>query len=442
MNKKNAFSTITTLLSLGLVAKLLSTIARILVTRTIGIDAMGLYQLATPCMLLVITLAQFGLPTAMATLVSRNQKKAKNILISGLSIAFIISLIMMILTILLAKRIAIHVLKNPNIELTLYGLALLIPLVSLSAIIKGFFLGLNEIELTSTSTIMEEVGRILFIIIFLESFASHGPTYGSFGAIIGVCIGEIFQSLYMIFFNNRRLYLRVNEIVRVKPNIRFQESKSIIKLSIPLTLSRLIGSITYFLESIIISNLMLKYGHSIEEITHSYGLISGYVMPLLLMPGFFAISFANYLLPNMSKNIGEGNINGAKHKFKKMLIISSSTGLFFALIFFFFPQTLMNILYETNEGYEYVKFLAFPFIIYYVEAPIAASMHALNLTTKAFYSTTISCVIRLLILLIFTKTLGINALILGTMASVFIDVLLNSIYVIDRLFFHHKKILV
>ncbi|MCH5180435.1 MAG: oligosaccharide flippase family protein [Erysipelotrichales bacterium] len=440
MNKNRSINTILLLLSLGFIAKVLSTLARVLTTRTIGIDAMGLYQLASPCMLLVITLSQFGLPTAMATLVSRHRNRAKTILISGITISFIISVVMMILVISLSKVIAINILKNPDIELTLYALALLIPLVSLSAIIKGFFLGMNEIELTSTSTIMEEVGRILFIIFFLESFASKGANFGSFGAMIGVCIGEIFQSLYMIFFNNRRLYLRVNELMAIKMKNRFDESKNILKLSFPLTLSRLIGSVTYFLESIIISNLMLKYGYTVEVLTHDYGLLSGYVMPLLLMPGFFATSFANYLLPNMSKSIGQKNYRDAKSKFKKMFFISSLTGLFFSLIFFIFGDKLMLILYGTDEGFELVKILAFPFVIYYIEAPIASAMHALNLTTKAFYATTISCIIRIVILLVFTKTLQVNSVALATIVSVLIDVIINGFFVFDRLFFHNEKI--
>lgn len=440
MKKKSTLKTIITLLELGFVAKLLSTIARILMTREMGVDAMGLYQLANPCMLLVITLSQFGLPTAMATLVSRHPSKAKKYLISGLSISFIIATLMMVLVILVAPFLAEQVLKNPNIRLTLYGLALLIPLVSLSAIIKGFFLGLNQVELTSTSTIMEEVGRILFIIFFLSYFTKINDAYASFGAILGVCIGEIFQTLYMVIFNEQKLYLRLNELARIRVRERFVESRAIIKLSLPLTLSRLIGSLTYFLESIIISNLMLKYGFNIQVVTHDYGILSGYVMPLLLMPGFFATAFSNYLLPNMSKNIGQKDFISAQKKFKRITAFSLLTGLIFTIVFFFFGDKIMMLLYGSDEGFELVRLLAFPFIIYYIEAPIVAAMHALNLTTKAFYATTISCIIRIVLLLALTKNFHVSAVAMSTIIAVFVDVLINGYFVIDRLFFHNKKV--
>lgn len=441
MNKKSTIKTIITLLGLGFIAKLLSTIARILMTRELGINGMGLYQLATPCMLLVITLAQFGLPTAMATLVSRHRNKAKLILGSGLMIAFIITILMMMLVIVLAPTIANVILKNNDLLLTIYALALLIPLVSLSAIIKGFFLGLNEIELTSTSTIMEEVGRIIFIICFLNFFVSKGANYGSFGAMLGVCVGEIFQTLYMVIFNDKKLYNRVNELISIKKSERLQEAKSIVRLSLPLTLSRLVGSITYFVESIIVANLMLKYGMTTLEITHDYGILSGYVMPMLLMPGFFATSFANYLLPKLSSSIGKNKFKEAKNIFKKITLLSGITGLFFSTVFFFFGDKIMLILYGTSEGYNFVRIFAFPFMIFYIEAPIVAAMHALDLTNKAFYATVISSIVRIGLLLVLAKKLHISAIGVSTIVAVFVDIAINGFFVIDRLFFHNEKII-
>ena len=100
----------------------------------------------------------------------------------------------------------------------------------------------------------------------------------------------------------------------------------------------------------------------------------------------------------------------------------------------------MKLLYNTIEGYELVRILALPFIIYYIESPIIASMHALNLTTKAFYSTVISSIIRILILVLLTQKFAISTVAIATLVSVFVDVIINGYFVIDRLFFHNEKI--
>ena len=220
-----------------------------------------------------------------------------------------------------------------------------------------------------------------------------------------------------------------------------KEAKSIVRLSLPLTLSRLVGSITYFVESIIVANLMLKYGMTTLDITHDYGILSGYVMPMLLMPGFFATSFANYLLPKLSSSIGKNKFKEAKNIFKKITLLSGITGLFFSTIFFFFGDKIMLILYGTSEGYNLVRIFAFPFMIFYIEAPIVAAMHALDLTNKAFYATVISSITRIGLLLVLAKKLHISAIGVSTIVAVFVDIAINGFFVIDRLFFHNEKII-
>ena len=60
-----------------------------------------------------------------------------------------------------------------------------------------------------------------------------------------------------------------------------------LSIGIPNTTGRLIGSIGYFLEPIILTSVLLYMGYSKNYITREYGILSGYVMPLLLLPSFF-----------------------------------------------------------------------------------------------------------------------------------------------------------
>ena len=71
--------------------------------------------------------------------------------------------------------------------------------------------------------------------------------------------------------------------------------KDILHISLPSTGSRLIGSISYFFEPIILTFILLYIGYDSNYITHEYGIITGYVYPLLLLPSFF---FHNIIIPN------------------------------------------------------------------------------------------------------------------------------------------------
>lgn len=405
-------------------------IARILMTRSIGLEGMSIYTLANPAMVLVITLAQLGLPTAIATLISKNKNKSKKIFISGLIISLIISISLMVVIIFFAPFLATKILKNTDVTMTIYGLALLVPLVSLSSLLKGYFIGHNLVKMTARSSIAEEGARIVFIVLFLHHFTKINPSYGAFGAVIGVCIGEVFQSIYLIFESNLKLYKRASELLSLNEIKPLSEIPEVLSLSIPITLSRLIGSLTYFLEPIIITNLMLKNGYSSSFIITEYGVYSGYAMPILLLPGFFSLAFSNYMLPILSNDIGNNNFKQAKKHFLKVIMLSLSVGFLVAIIFFFNNGSITYMLYKTTKGSNYIKKLAFPFVLYYLESPINTAMHALGLTKKAFFTTTISCIVRILILLIFTPSLGIDAISLSTLIEITTIIILNGYHIL------------
>lgn len=439
LKKNKAVSTIIALMAIGFLGKGLSMIARILMTRVLGIEAMSIFTLVNPAMVLVITLAQLGLPTAIATLISRNPEKSKKIFISGLFLSIAISVILMVTLYFCSPFLAEKILKNTDVTLTLYGLGILVPLVSLSSLIKGFFIGHNEVKFTAFSSVAEEVVRIVFIVFFLNYYIAISPAYGAFGAMIGVAVGEIAQSLYLIFSNNRQLYKRVPEIFILSPNHSFSETPRILSLSLPITLSRLIGSITYFFEPIIMTNVLLKLGMSSSEITLNYGIIAGYVMPLLLLGGFFALALSNYLLPNMTRAIAHRQNKKAKRLFLNTLTISFLIGLGMSIIYYFQADNLMRILYGTTTGANYVRLLAFPFLIYYIETPLMTAMHALNYSKQALLTSIISCTLRLLALILLLPYYHVTAVAIATLISVIANVAVNAFCVTRFFLQNHKK---
>lgn len=252
--------------------------------------------------------------------------------------------------------------------------------------------------------------------------------------MIGVCVGEIFQSLYLILFSERHLYKRIDELMSLRKLQSIEKTKEILHSSIPLTLSRLIGSITYFFEPIIVTNLLLKLSYSPSQIAIDYGILSGYVMPLLLLPGFFAIAFSNFLLPNLVRLYSKNKILEAKMTTLKIIFSSLFIGLIFSIIFFFFGRELMLILYGNDKGYTYIRILAFPFLLYYLEAPLSSAMHALEMTKQIFKISLISCIIRILALIVFVPHFKMFAVALSTLLSIFYIVINEGVLIFRKIF--------
>lgn len=125
----------------GLITKILGMINRIIVTRLLGEDGIGIYMLISPTLMLLTTFASIGLPVAIPTLISRANKRQKKILSVSLIIAMASSLLISIILFFTAKPLAVYLLKDARTYLPLISIGPLLFCVSLSSILKAYFQG-------------------------------------------------------------------------------------------------------------------------------------------------------------------------------------------------------------------------------------------------------------------------------------------------------------
>ena len=170
----NKFLKSTIILMIGsLVTKALGFIIRIFFTRTIGVEAINLYSLIMPTYSLLITLAQMGLPIAISNLVAKGEKSSKNILFSIIPISLIINLGIIILIFLFAPYLSNNLLKNPDAYYPIISIAFVIPFISISSIIRGYFFGKQKMLPHTISNIIEQLARLIIILVLLPKFTHY-----------------------------------------------------------------------------------------------------------------------------------------------------------------------------------------------------------------------------------------------------------------------------
>ena len=91
MKEKFIKSTIILLIG-GFLTKLLGMLIKIIMSRLIGTEGLGLYMLILPTFSLFIGLSQFGLPTALSKLVSEDTKNNVKLFFSIIPISLIINI--------------------------------------------------------------------------------------------------------------------------------------------------------------------------------------------------------------------------------------------------------------------------------------------------------------------------------------------------------------
>ncbi len=433
MLKKKLLKATLSLIVVGFITKVLSTIGRVVTARTIGQASMGIYMMVMPAAIFFINVIQLSLPTCINKLIAEKPERSRNIIITSSIIALIVNSIFMILIISLAPFIANNILKNEKTVLAINALALLIPLISLGGLIKGYYAGIGKIEITAYSQISEEIARIAFILLFGSYFVKGGEMYGAYGAILSLCMGEVFSLTHLIF-SLKNLKNKTKKLFKGIIDEKNLETKDILNMSLPLTGGKLIASIAYMLEPIIMTNVLLKTGMSNDAISLEYGILSGYAMPLLLMPGFFANAFGRVLLQPMTVAISKNDKKQAKKLFLSLTGASLIIGLFFSLIMFIFPKQLMTILYKSSDGYNYVRIFALPFILYYLESPFISAVTALGKTKQIMFYDVLTSFIRIGLLFVLLPSLEMMGVAIATTISFVILVAIFGIIIYKNLF--------
>lgn len=408
-NSKFIQSTIILIIG-GLVTKILGMIIKIITTRLIGTEGIGLYMLITPTFTLLIALAQLGFPVAISKLVAEDKNNNKNLVFSIIPISLMINLIVILLLIILGPFIANNLLHEPRTYLAIIGMAFVLPFVSISSIIRGYFFGKEKMVPHVISNISEDVIRIIIIIIGIPIFIKKGLDYAIFFLVISNIISEITSILVLFFFLPKNFSINKQDFKPVKKDI-----KNIFSISIPTTGSRLIGNIGYFFEPIILTSTLLHVGYSNNFIITEYGIISGYVIPLLLLPSFFTMAISQALIPVISKSYSNYNVKYAKGKIQQAILFSLIIGIPITILFELIPEIPLKFIYNTNEGVTYLRILAPICLLQYIQAPLASSLQAMGKAKIAMNATLIGIIIRTSLLFILSMLkIGMWGLIIAT----------------------------
>lgn len=409
--KNNKFIQSTIILVVGgLITKILGMFIKIITTRLIGTEGIGLYMLITPTFTLLIALAQLGFPVAISKLVAEDKNNNKNLIFSIIPISLMFNLIVILLLLILSPVIANNLLHEPRIHLATVGICFVLPFVSISSIMRGYFFGKEKMFPHVLSNILEDIIRIIIIIIGIPIFIKRGLEYAIFFLVISNVISEITSILVLFMFIPKNFTLSKSDFKPNKKNI-----KNIFSISIPTTGSRLIGNIGYFFEPIILTSTLLHVGYTNQFIINEYGIISGYVIPLLLLPSFFTMAISQALIPVISRSYSNHSFKYAKGKIKQAILYSMLIGIPVTILFEIIPELPLKLIYNTNEGVTYLRILAPICLLQYIQAPLASALQAMGKAREAMNSTLIGIIIRTNLLFILSSLkIGMWGLIIAT----------------------------
>lgn len=422
---KNKFIKSTIILIIGGgITKLLAMVIKIALARSIGNDGIGIYMMILPTFNLFITLSTLSLSTSLGKLIAE-KRSSKKVIFSSIPFTMIYNFFLMIILIFLSKFISNTLLNNSITYYPILCISFTLPIIALSGILKGYFFGKNNMFPYTFENICEQIVRLLFIIFIVPKLLNISLIVAISSLVLVNILSEGIAIIVMLLFiPNKSLD---KESFKVDKNI----VKDVLNISIPSTGSRLIGSISYFLEPIILTYAMLKSGSSLSFITSEYGIVTGYVYTLLLIPSFFTMAISTSLLPIISKNYAERNMRIVKKGLSQGMLFSLLIGCFFTMLFMLFPNYILKFIYNTTLGSDYVRLIAPFFIFHYIQGPLTTYLQAINKAKCAMYGTLLGSIIKNILLFVLAIcNYKIWSLIISTIVNILIVTIHHIIYAI------------
>lgn len=419
--KKEKFLISTIILIIGgALTKVFGIFIRIIMTRIVGSEGISLYMLIFPTFSLFMTLSQLGFPIAISKLIAEDNHNNKNIIFSIIPFSLMLNILLILVIFIIAPTLSTKLLKDTRSYYPILAIALVLPFDGLSSILRGYFFGKQKMLPHVISNVFEQIVRLILIILLVPRALEKSLVF-AVSLLVGVnIISELSSSLILLLFFPRNAKITSSDI---RPNV--YNVKEVLRIALPTTMARLVGSIGYFFEPILITTAGVISGIGSNILINDYGIVEGYVMPLLLLPGFFSNAISSALLPVVTKAYYDKQIDYVKKKLKQAVFYSLLIGVPVTIILFIFPEFFLKLIYNTSYGVTYLRVIAPFFLIYYVQAPLASVLQSINLSKYIMLDNLVSIIIKSIIIFSCCFFWGIYGFLISICSNILIVTILH-----------------
>ncbi|WP_274362647.1 stage V sporulation protein B [Paenibacillus thermotolerans] len=432
MSKQSFIKGTMILLAAGLINRILGFVPRITLPRVIGAEGVGLYQLGYPLLIVLLTCITGGIPLAVAKLVAaaesdRNERKVRSILHLSLMCTLLLSLLFTGILLFGASWISRTLLNDGRVYYTILAMSPMLLIIGISSVFRGYFQGRQNMTPTAMSQTVETIVRIAAMLLFSYLLLPYGLPFAAAGAMFGVTVGEIGGLAVIVsqYLRSRRAYHALlskeppsNDAARPASSLL----RSLLRIAVPVTGSRLVGSGSYFLESVMTVQALAAAGVAAAVATTQYGTLQGMVIPVLLLPGVLTYALSVSLVPSLSEAAARGDMRTIHKRLHQSLRLALVTGAPFAVFMYVLAEPICYYLYNEPEVGAMLKMMAPVAVFLYFQSPLQAALQALDRPGAALLNTFYGAAIKLtlIFLLAAQQRFGIY----GVVAAINVNIVL------------------
>lgn len=400
------------------VEKGLSFLYRIVLTRIIGAEGLGIYQICLTVFAVFLTAASSGVPVTVSRLMA---KSAANNDLNGKHSAVTAGILC---TLFITVPVALILFFGKNAFGFLFSdgrcadlFVILLPglvLTSIYSVIRGSFWGNKQFLPYSVIELLEDAVMVICGVILVWGISD--PLDGARYAVIAVLVSYVFSfcvSTIWYFTTGGRLKNPKNQL------------KPLISSSVPITAMRTSASLLNSAVAFLLPALLVSEGMSNSEAVSLYGICLGMAVPMLFIPSSAIGSIAVVVAPELSENYYKGNMYSVKRDVEKSVNAAILIAVAIVPVLFALGGAISEFLYSSELCGEIVKissFIVFPMCISMMTNTVLNSMNCEKRTLGYFC---IGAAGMLFCLIFLTRFMGVYSYIAGLAVSNLSSALLN-----------------
>lgn len=323
----------------GFVAKVIGALYRIPLTNLIGGKGLGLYQLVYPVYCLLLTVSATGIPSSIAKLTAERIARGENdraVLKTAMKLFVLIGLTGSLIMVLVAPWLA-KMQGSEGVLSGYYALAPSVLLVSAISVFRGWFQGRNHMFPTALSEVTEQLVKVgvgLPLAYFFRNDVERAVVY----LLLAVSVSELVTLVMMaVLYRREKRGEMGNEGGRV-------EMKSVLRLSIPVTLGSILLPLSGLLDSVLAPRLLSAYA---SDAVTLFGLFSGGAVTVVNLPVSVCYGIAAASVPRVAM-VTEGRRRRVLSSLGLTLLVGGGS----ALGLYLFAEPAAKIIFRSLEGEE------------------------------------------------------------------------------------------
>ena len=409
----------------GLFSQVVGFLYRMALSRLIGAETMGLYQLVMPVYSTLMSVTAVGLTVAVSTLSARyhalgDSGSVRLVLRRALKSFLLLAVPLGLAVIVLSDPISVYLLGDARTRL---GVVMIVPCMLLTGVEnlhKHCFYGIGRVRPPAAVETAEQLIRAGAVLLLLAALLPRSAEETVGIVALGMVLCEVFSAcaLTLLFRRHWR---------RSPPGEAGEDvsGRRLMAIAVPVGATSLLGTLLGAVNSVLIPAKLVEGGMTLSDAMSEFGVLCGMTLPMLALPTGFIGALCLVMVPDLSRRTAKGDRRAAGSFLDRVM---SATSLLMApamALLTVIGPTVGAALFRDDRVGELILPLAVGTLLGCWQSVLSGALNGLGLQSKAARNAILSDAVQLAFTFFAVSRFGLAGFAAGFVASGLVGAGLN-----------------